>query len=149
MRTCILAVVLALAPRVAGAEEPALPRTVAEGQALLDGLAADLEAYRADANAQAAAPDAIRQAGEAIDQARTRLAERGVDGAVPELRRAQQLLALIAELIEARSLEQSADGIAEQVVEALERLAVVRDAYERITEQLQLFAIPMPGEAGR
>jgi stage V sporulation protein SpoVS len=149
MRTCILAVVLALAPGVAGAEEPALPRTVAEAQALLDGLAADLEAYRADANAQAAAPDAIRQAGEAIDQARTRLAERGVDGAVPELRRAQQLLALIAELIEARSLEQSADGIAEQVVEALERLAVVRDAYERITEQLQLFAIPMPGEAGR
>ena len=149
MRTCILAVVLALAPRVAGAEEPALPRTVAEAQALLDGLAADLEAYRADANAQAAAPDAMGQAGEAIDQARTRLAERGVDGAAPELRRAQQLLALIAELIEARSLEQSADGIAEQVVEALERLAVVRDAYERITEQLQLFAIPMPGEAGR
>ena len=149
MRTCILAVVLALAPRVAGAEEPALPRTVAEAQALLDGLAADLEAYRADENAQAAAPDAIRQAGEAIDQARTRLVQSGVDGAAPELRRAQLLLELIAELIEARSLEQSADGIAEQVVEALERLAVVRDAYERITEQLQLFAIPMPGEAGR
>jgi len=149
MRTCIFAVVLALAPRVAGAEEPALPRTVAEAQALLDGLAANLEAYRADPNAQAAAPDAIRQAGEAIDQARTRLVQGGVAGAAPELRRAQLLVELIVELIEARSLEQSADGIAEQVVEALERLAVVRDAYERITEQLQLFAIPMQGEAGR
>ncbi len=149
MRNCILAVVLALAPRVAGAEEPALPRTVPEAQALLDGLAADLEAYRADENAQAAAPDAIRQAGEAIEQARARLVQGGVDGAAPELRRARLLVELIAKLIEARSLEQAADAIAEQVVEALERLAVVRDAYERITEQLQLFAIPMPGEAGR
>jgi len=149
MRTCILALMLALAPRGAGAEETALPQTVAEAQAMLDGLAADLDAYRNDPEAVAAAPDALEQAGEAIAQARTRVVEVGVEGAAPELRRALLLRDLIAELIEARALERAADEIAERVVDALERLAVVKAAYDRVTEQLHLFAIPMPGEAGR
>ena len=76
-------------------------------------------------------------------------AELGVAGAALEIRRAKLLVELIAELIEARAMEHAADAVAERAVDALERLAVVRDAYQRITEQLQLFAIPMPGEAGR
>jgi|GEM_PF-2223826 len=149
MRVLLLALMAALAPRAAGAEEPALPRSVAEAQALLDRLEADLAAYRADESAVAAAPDAIRQAEATIAEGRERLARLGVEGADLELRRAVALLALIAELIEARALEQAADAVAERVVEALERVAVVRAAWERITEQLQLFAIPMPGEGGR
>jgi hypothetical protein len=149
MRIHLLLVALLPCPRIAAAEEPALPSTVAEAQALLDGLAADLEAYRNDANANAAAPDAIRQAGEAIEDTRGRLVQSGVAGAEPELRRARLLLELIAELVEAREMELAADGLADKVVEALERLAVVKAAYARVTEQLHLFAIPMPGEAGR
>ncbi|MBI5489953.1 MAG: hypothetical protein HY905_21635 [Deltaproteobacteria bacterium] len=144
-----LALTLALAPHPASAADEQLPASVAEATAMLDGLAADVDAYRADENAQAAAPDAIDQAGDAIAAARARLAEQGVPGASVELRRARLLVDLIAELIEARELEQAADAVAERVVDALERLAVVRDALQRITEQLQLFAIPMPGEAGR
>lgn len=149
MRNLLLTLMVALAPRLAGAEEPALPRSVAEAQAFLDRLAADLAAYRADETAMAAAPDAIRQAEDAIAEARERLARLGVEGAALELRRAAALGTLIAELIEARALEQAADALAERVVEALERVAVVRAAWERITEQLQLYAIPMPGEGGR
>jgi hypothetical protein len=149
MRTFILATALALAPRVASAADEDLPATVAEATSLLDGLAANLEAYRADPEAAAAAPDAIEQAEAAIAEARARVTERGVEEAAPELRRAKLLLELIAELVEARALEQTADEIADRVVDALERLAVVKDAYERVTEQLHLFAIPMPGEAGR
>ncbi|MBI5502734.1 MAG: hypothetical protein HY907_20980 [Deltaproteobacteria bacterium] len=144
-----LTLALALAPRLAAAGDEPLPASVAEANALLDGLAADVDAYRQDENARAAAPDAIDQAGAAIDAARSRLAEQGVAGTAVELRRARLLVDLIAELIEARELEQAADAVAERVVDALERLAVVRDALQRITEQLQLFAIPMPGEAGR
>jgi hypothetical protein len=149
MRTFILVIALALAPRGARAADEDLPATVAEATSLLDGLAADLEAYRADPEASAAAPDALEQADAAIAEARVRVAERGIDGAAPELRRAKLLLELIAELVEARALERAADEIADRVVDALERLAVVKDAYERVTEQLHLFAIPMPGEAGR
>ncbi|NMC68693.1 MAG: hypothetical protein GYA57_01350 [Myxococcales bacterium] len=149
MRTLLLTLMVALAPRLAGAEEPTLPRSVAEAQALLDRFDADLAAYRADELAVAAAPDAIRQAEAAIAEARERLARLGVEGADLELRRAAALLVLIAELVEARALERAADAIAERVVEALERVAVARAAWERITEQLQLFAIPMPGEGGQ
>ena len=149
MRMFFVALMVALAPRFAGAAEPPLPQTVAEAQALLDRLAAELEAYRADEVAAAAAPDAIRQADEVVAEARERLARLGVDGAALELRRAVTLLTLIAELVEARTLELAADALAERVVEALERVAVARAAWERITEQLQLFAIPMPGEGGR
>ncbi len=149
MRMLFVVMMLALAPRFAGAEEPPLPQTVAEAQALLDRLATELEAYRADEVAAAAAPDAIREADGAIAEARDRLTCLGVDGAALELRRAASLLTLIAELVEARTLELAADALAEGVVEALERVAVARAAWERITEQLQLFAIPMPGEGGR
>ncbi len=149
MRMFFVALMVALAPRFAGAAEPPLPQTVAEAQALLDRLAAELEAYRADEVAAAAAPDAIRQADEVLAEARERLARLGVADAALELRRAAALLTLIAELVEARTLELAADALAERVVEALERVAVARAAWERITEQLQLFAIPMPGEGGR
>jgi hypothetical protein len=149
MRMLLVVMMMALAPRFAGAEEPPLPQTVAEAQALLDRLATELEAYRADEVAVAAAPDAIRQADEVLVEARERLTRLGVDGAALELRRAAALLTLIAELVEARTLEQAADAVAERVVEALERAAVARAAWERITEQLQLFAIPMPGEGGQ
>lgn len=149
MRMFFVALMVALAPRFAGAADPPLPQTVAEAQTLLDRLAAELEAYRADEVAAAAAPDAIRQADEVLAEARERLARLGVDGAALELRRAAALLTLIAELVEARTLELAADALAERVVDALERVAVARAAWERITEQLQLFAIPMPGEGGR
>lgn len=149
MRMLFVVLMVALAPRFAGAEEPALPQSVAEAQALLDRFAGELEAYRADEEAAAAAPDALRQADEVIADARERLARLGVEGAALELRRAMALLSLIAELVEARALELAADAVAERVVEALERVAVARAAWERITEQLQLFAIPMPGEGGR
>jgi hypothetical protein len=149
MRKTLTVLMLASAPWPVLADEPPGPGSVAEAQSLLDGLAADLEAYRNDPEAQAAAPDAIRQADEAVAEARRKLREAGVDGADLELRRARLLRELIAELVEARALERAADELADRVVEALERLAVVRAAYERATEQLHLFAIPMPGEVAQ
>ena len=149
MRNALVLALLVLAARTAAAADDDLPRSVAEAQALLRDLQRGLEAYVGDREATAAAPDAIRQADEAIAEAGARLAEVGVAGAAPEIRRAKLLIALIGELVEARALERAADEIADRVVGALERLAVVRAAWERVTEQLQLFAVPMPGEAGR
>ncbi len=132
----------------AGASRPDLPATVDEARSLLDSAEENLGVYRQDPEAAAAAPDAIRQAGEAIAAARALLAEGGIERAAWAFRRATTLVGLIAELIEARMLEKAANTLADRAIEALERLAIARAAYDRIAEQLHLFAIPFPGEPG-
>jgi hypothetical protein len=147
MREMLLGFLVAFLTTVPAAADDVSPP--ADADAALARLAADIETYRSDPDAMAAAPDSIRQAAEAVADLRARLPEAGASALALEIRHAERLVALIAELIEARALERQADAEADRVVEALERLAVVRSAYQRITEQLHLHALPMPGEGGR